>query len=377
MGWHDRCHGWPSRYDLPHQGASLIFENLLIKRVAVHEVYKRTDDRKIVAPTFAESLETLDHEAMRALRQRSTEALAGKSIPMRVAKSGADSFVATAHAMLKADDQTFLDASKLLANRLAEAQLQRSLPGGMLIVFDGTVGAPAAPFIGVIKAETQAAFRRTQASGKQFVEFFKDVFLTPAARLYKIGIMVRTDEEAVTPNGWSAHVFDRNIATSNREAAAAYFYDNFLGCEFVGDGPYETMRFFNLTKEFIRESSIDLDKKRDVLDSLYVFVRDVQEPTFTASEFGEQFLPLETRDEYLGYLEHKHFTTNAVVRDISLVKTRLRRRKISFGNDVELLASPEALQQKVSITPIEGTPVDGQVPMWTEIIIRQAVTGQD
>lgn len=43
------------------------------------------------------------------------------------------------------------------------------------------------------------------------------------------------------------------------------------------DGPYETPRFFDLTKDFIRKSDLEPEKKRDVFDSLYVFVRDEQD----------------------------------------------------------------------------------------------------
>ncbi len=98
----------------------------------------------------------------------------------------------------------------------------------MLIVFDGTVGATAQPFVGVIKAETQAGFRRSKDGAKAVVEFLQNIFLTPATRLYKIGLMLFEDTIKAKPDGRRAFVFDSNISVSNREAAAAYFYEGFL-----------------------------------------------------------------------------------------------------------------------------------------------------
>lgn len=354
----------------------MIFENLTVNRVAVHEVFQRRDDRSLPPPAYGDALEQLDTEAITILRLRMTEALSTKSLQMRIARYGHDSFLAAADNMIVADDKAFLTASQSLATKLAEAQIQRRIPGGMLIVFDGVVGAPSVPFIGVIKAETQAGFRRSNSGGRAVIELLRNVFLTPATRLYKIGVMLRDNDNAVKPDGWRAFVFDSNISANNREAAAAYFYDGFLGCALPSDGPYETMRFFDLTKDFVRAADIDGEKKRDIIDSLHVFVRDEQSPTFTAQEFGERYLPTDLHDTFLGYLDNKHFTPNAVVRDISQMGSRLRRRRFRFGSDVELVASSEALRQKVTISAIDGEPMNGETPEWTQIIIRQRMTGE-
>ena len=136
------------------------------------------------------------------------------------------------------------------------------------------------------------------------------------------------------------------------------------------------MRFFDITKDFVRESDLEPEKKRDVIDSLYVFVRDEQAPTFTAGEFADRFLPEDLQDDYLSFVDRKHFTPNAVVRDTTQMGNRLRRRRFTFGSDVELLASPEALKQKVKIEPIDGPVVDGVAEQWTRVTIRQGLTGE-
>jgi hypothetical protein len=357
----------------------MLFENLRVNRVVVHEVFQRTDDREIRPPVFGEALERLSPEALGAFRLRMTEALAGqtKSLEMQIIRYGGDSFLSCGDALIGSTDEEFLDRSRRVATKLAEAQMARRIPGGMLIVFDGAVGAPPVPLVGVIKAETQAGFRRARDGVRAVLEFLQNIFLTPATRLYKIGLMLRTDQTAPKPRGWKAFVFDSNISASNREAAAAYFYEAFLGCALPSDGPYQTAKFFDLTREFVRKSDLDPEARRGLIDSLFVFVREEREPTFTADQFGDRYLPDALRDPFTEFMRGRRFTPNAVVRDTSKMGARLRRRRLKFGADIELSASPEALADKVTIEQIEGeAPASGQPEKWTQIIIREPFSGE-
>ena len=356
----------------------MLFENLTVSRIAVHEVFRRNDDRSIQAPVYASSLEVLSAEAIGAFRLRMTDALSGQtqSLQMRIVKFGAGSFLESAEGLVSSNDATFLAGSKEIATKLAESQMARRIPGGMVIVFDGTVGATSVPFVGVIKAEIQQGFRRSIAGTNAVIEFLNNIFLTPATRLYKIGVMAFDDITRPKPDGRRAFIFDSNISASNREAAATYFYEGFLGCALPSDGPYETMRFFDLTKEFIRGSDLHPEKKRDMIDSLYVFVRDDQDSTFTADQFGSRFLPAELTDAYGDFMSNKKFTPNAVVRDTSQMGNRLRRRRLKFGGDIELSASPEALKTKVQMEAIPADGDGGESDVWTRITIRERLTGE-
>lgn len=356
----------------------MLFENLTVRRIAVHEVFVRNDDRSIQTPAYANGLEVLNAEAMGAFRLRMTDALSGQtqSLQMRIVKFGAGSFLESAEGLVGSDDAEFLAGSREIAAKLAEAQMARSIPGGMVIVFDGTFGAASVPFVGVIKAEVQQGFRRSIAGTKAVIEFLNNIFLTPATRLYKIGLMAFDDITKPRPEGRRAFIFDSNISASNREAAATYFYEGFLGCALPSDGPYETMKFFDLTKEFIRGSDLNPEKKRDIVDSLYVFVRDDQAKTFTTDQFGNRFLPAELKDPYADFMNNKKFTSNAVVRDTSQMGSRLRRRRLKFGGEIELSASPEALKTKVQMEAIPAEGINGESDGWTRITIRERLTGE-
>jgi hypothetical protein len=112
------------------------------------------------------------------------------------------------------------------------------------------------------------------------------------------------------------------------------------------------------------------------MDSLFVFVRDERAKTFTASQFSNSYLPRELQDTFTNFLDQRKFTTNAVVRDISQMGNRLRRRRLKFGSDIELSASPEALKNKVTIEAIKGKGSDGVRENWTRITVQEALTGE-
>lgn len=357
----------------------MIFENLVVSRVIMHEIYKRDENRNLLPPTFSDELESLTVDALTAFRERMTEALSrdSKSLSMGIAKTGQESFVALADELHKASNDDFVQLSKNVASKMAESQTSINLPGGIVIVFSGTVGVNSFPYVGVIKAETQAGFRRAQNDEGAFIEFLRNIFLTPATRLYKVGIMVKLTQSENLDEAWSAKVFDSNITAGKREAAATYFYDTFLGCVLPQDGPYETQRFFDLTKDFVLKTGLDADSKSNLMDSLFVFVRDDKSQTFTTSEFRDNYLPEELRDPYKKFMEAKKFRADAVVRDTSAMGNRLKRRRLKFGTDITLSASPDALSERVKIDAVKAKNKDGDTVDQTIITIDAPLTGEE
>lgn len=359
----------------------MIIENLKIGRIAIHEVFQREDDRKAALPVYADQLERWPTEAVEAFKTRITEALSAqaKSIEMQIVEVDASSHLKNASDLINADDQHFLRESRSTADRLVRAQLHRNIPGGILVVFDGTVGALNFPFLGAIKAETQSGFRRHEDEKKKIItEFLNNVFLTPATRLFKIAVFVLEENGKKPPVGWRAFVFDSNISQSHRESAAQYFYEAFLGCVLPEDGAYETSRFFDLTKDFVRKADLTGEVKRKLVDSLITFVQADNAKTFTADEFAQTYLPVHLRDAFGNYVDAKQFPMRAVVRDTSQMGNKLKRRRFRFGSDIEFSTTPEALNDKTVVlktgkaTDFGGAGKD----IWTQITIKQPMTDE-
>ena len=325
-----------------------MLENLTVNCIAVHEIFARGDDRRIVPPDFATRLENLSNEAMDAFRQRITDALSAKSksVEMGIQRAGPGTFLGDAEAIAPAMNDDFLELSKSVPNRLCEAQTTQNIPGGMVIVFNGTTSRQNSPFVAVIKAEVQDGFRRRRDGASIITEFVNDLFLTKATRLYKIGLMVQEDANKGAPDGWRALVYDHHIAARNREAAALYFYESFLGCGFLEDSAYETARFFNLTREFISSKVADREERHEIIDALYTYVKSEQSQTFTVDEFTQRYVPEELQDQYGNHMTRKQFPARAVQRDTSELKGKLKRRRFKYGTDIEFSASPEAIAEK-------------------------------
>ncbi|MER9407965.1 nucleoid-associated protein [Mesorhizobium sp. M0317] len=360
----------------------MLVENLSIGRVVMHEVFQRKDGPNVVPPSYGKDLEILDTKALSHFGMRITDALSAqsKSIEMQIVKTNDASVVGTVRRLVLATDTDFPSISNHMADALADAQKSRGIPGGMLLVFDGKVGGDGKPFLGVIKAEMQSGFQRRLAAAKVVTEFLENIFLTPATRLYKLALFISEDVAVTASTNWRCFVFDSNITAARRENAAVYFYDGFLGCAFPESGKYETAKFFDLTKEFVRTAVNDRDLRRDLGDALFAFVKVDQAPTFTSQQFGDTYLPPELRDPFNKFLEAKKFPTNrAVVRDISEMGGRLRRRKYKFGPDIEFSASPDAIRNgTVTIKDVPAGDVsDGEAAAsWTRITVRRPVTEQ-
>ena len=266
------------------------FENLSIGRLIIHEVFARGADRALVQPTYGNQLLVLPQDARDALQARITNAL-GKSshgVEMTIRESGADSTWHRAKEIVEAqgNDAQFVNISQNIASKLAVAQANRTIPGGIVVVIEGTCGNPAKSFMCVIKAEPHGGFTKRQAGGHLTLEYIKELILTPQAKLYKIGAFLRQDPAAATPQepttGWRAFLFDDLITQGNKLAAAQYFYESFLGLEFPSNSAFQTKQFHALTKDFIRNANVDSEKKIDLLNALTTYLKTDQAATIQA-----------------------------------------------------------------------------------------------
>jgi hypothetical protein len=154
----------------------MILENLVLGRICLHEVHRRADDKTIVAPTYATGLLSLPGPAKSAFLSRIMAAFKSNAqcMEMAIRSHSADSVLACGVSLLAANDVEFLQQSRQLADKLADAQGSRQIPGGLIVTFDGLVGYPSRQFFGVMKAELHEGFLKTRDLQATFVN---DLFL--------------------------------------------------------------------------------------------------------------------------------------------------------------------------------------------------------
>lgn len=363
------------------------FENLSIGRLIIHEVFARGVDKALVQPTYGTQLLILPQDARDALQLRITNAL-GKSshgIEMTIGDFGTNSLWRIARDVIQSqgNNEDFVNLSQHIAGKLAAAQTNRTIPGGIVVVIEGTCGNPAKSFMCVIKAEPHGGFTKRQSGGNLTLEYIKELILTPQAKLYKIGAFLRDDPAAATvgepTKGWKAFLFDDLITQGNKLSAAQYFYELFLGLAFPSNSAFQTKQFHSLTKDFIRNANINSEKKLDLLNALTTYLKADQAATIQVDTFSQSYLgdPV-LQDAYKAYMVQKSFPVTAIPKDLSEVQNQLRLRKLTFGSDIKLTAPAEQFAKLVRIESIDGeADEEGIVPKWTKITVRDYIRDQE
>ena len=362
----------------------IVFCNWAISRIVAHEIYVADEPRK--QPTYGTSLLSLDSKAKDIFQERLQQALSNdsKSMEMEIEKTDDRSFFyATQKILSVQNNEEFIDISKQIADMLHAASNNRSIPGGLLLVFSGTVSAYNRAFVGALKAESQTGFTRRQTDRGPTLALLEELFLTPSAKMYKIGIFLENQAHAdfseAQANLFVPYVYDAAMSKSNRESSARYFYDTFLGCRFPNDSARMTKKFFELTKDFIFSiSGFDEEKKMQAYAALQAYLRSA-ESQIHVEKFASTYLHTPSdRDAYKTWMRGKDFPTTALHKDTKDISRKLTMRKIKFGRDIRLTGPSDAMDQLVTVSSIQSPPDEsGNTQPWTEITIRNPLNGAE
>jgi len=356
--------------------------NLSVSRLVLHEVSKRTDDKKKVIPEYGDACEVLDNAALDALRDRIAVAMthSDRCVEMTIVNKSAASMVALVDRLVDHDEALFVTDSRGVADLLADAQRSRAIPGGIVVVFNGTVGVPAQRFIGIIKAEVHNGFMRELRDGRQVLKFLDKLLLTPQTKLYKIGFFLESDPASEDlALGWKAFIYDETMTAKNKYGAAQYFYDNFLGLSFPESSARHTKQFHDLTKDFIQNLNAPEDQKIDLHNALVTYLRVDQSPTVETTAFATAYFgEAEIRDAYQAYMTQKGFPDTAVNKDLGDLAASLKLRKLYFRNQVRLSGPAEKFEKLVTIRVVDAVnPAQNEPLRWTEIIVKDQILSQE
>lgn len=329
--------------------------NLTVGRICLHEVHRRPDEGPQKKPTYGTGMLNLGPEAMDAFRQRVVAAFKANAqcMEMTIREFGAGSVVAHGIELLTKPNRDFVAKSQVFADALASAQASRQIPGGLMVVFDGTVGNPATPFFGLMKAELHEGFIKKDDLQAEFVN---DLFLSPKTKLYKIGLFIEDDAKPrpALPDGWQPIVYDSAMTASQRDAAATYFYSTFLGLDIPDNAAQQVKKFFEETKAFIRSARLPEEDKVDLFNGLYNYLKLDKGNTVQTTKFAETYMEGDLADDYLAHMKGKRFPAAAIAKDISELSGMLRWRKLKFPRAITLSGPPDAISELVTIDTVPG-----------------------
>lgn len=334
---------------------SISLTNLSIHRLVVSLIHGRSSTDQVVPPVLGKHIEVLDQKAKDALTGRLTDALGhgSKSMDMMFRDRSDSSAHALSLKMLGSDEAEFIACAGQASTMLTNAQYSRRIPGGLLLVFQGSVGSGNDGCVGFLKAEGQTGFSKQDTADGPVLTFLQDLYLTPHQKLYKVGLVVATKKS--NPAHLEVRVFDHNVASDEQRVAAKYFYDTFLGCEYVKTSKKLTKDFYDLTRDFIDEHIEDQVERYDYYNALVVELRVSKNQSLSTAKFAEAFMPKDLVDDYVSYMCDSGVPETDFHKDTSLIKYKLRRRSVSFSSGVKITAPMDGDDGLFKI----GEPVEG------------------
>jgi hypothetical protein len=321
-----------------------LFENFTITRVIIHDIYKRNEDRTIQEPEYSEEIADLNADALELLRERVVNALGSQThcLEMSIVNDDASSAFQMAAKAINAREPGFIGESKTLTLKLANAQNSRRIPGGILLIFSGKTGSANHKFLGIIKAETHNGFTKVKRGQKLSLSILNNLLLTPQQKLYKIGMFIEVQKTTSqdggrSPEDFKSYVYDHQMDKAETRNAALYFYETFLGCQFTPTHKKLTRDFYNLTKQYINNYEADDEARYDLGGSLYTYLKVAQSDVISVDDFADSYIPEDGRDAYRSFMQQNEFPTVVINKDLSYIKTVLKRRRLTFTSKVKIL----------------------------------------
>ncbi|ELY3412210.1 nucleoid-associated protein [Cronobacter sakazakii] len=339
--------------------AGFTFEGICIDYVIAHRIFPRAASKTMKPAKISKNILSINDEAMDALQQRITEALAARShgVEMSILPGVADSFLNLSASTFHSDKETFITVSQRLAAKLTESQFESGAPGGILINVQGVIGENECPFFAVIKAETQTGFSTNENDEQVTIEFLNELLLTPSQRFFKIGFIVELLQSSPDKDGnydpanFRAFLFDHLMTSTNINKAASYFYNRFLGMDISKSTKKLTQDFYETTSDFINNAKINEDEKLNLHEALRAELRSKKQ-TVSIHDFADTYLPEEIKDSYKQVMKEHKLPQNSFHKDNEYISTKLKRRsRLIFSNDIWISVPPENFRDLVEILP--------------------------
>ena len=358
--------------------------NLQVTELILHEVFKRGVDPEPLPPEYGTTLENLEYEALDAFHDRIVTAMTSSTrcVQMAITSNARGSMIERTIAIANAPDAAeFIKQSCGVADKLAAEQKSRQIPGGVLVVFRGAVNYPPQKMVGVIKAEIHNGFTREAGTNGQKLKYLNKLMLTAQTKLYKIGFFVESLPlvTGAPVSQWESFIYDETLTMGNREGAAKYFYEGFLGLGFPQSSARQTKKFHEHTKTFIQSLAIDEEEKIIMFNALVTYLKADQSPTVGVTAFADAYIADPAmKDAYQTHMVSKEFPLTPVSKDISDLKSALKIRSLRFHSKIRLTGPAEEFESLVDVSIIDGEPnAAGHSPKWTQVIIKDRLSGQD
>jgi hypothetical protein len=360
------------------------FVQLTIDRIAIHQIFPRGEDGKEVPPGKGTELIKFDNDALNDFKQRIFNSLGHDSSAVEMVitndKIGSTPFhINNVH---DSSDDEFINNSYEIAKNLSKAQTRRGMSGGILVVFSASYQYNKLPLVGIIKADLYSGYEKSQdkISGIISLKHVKELLLTPSTKLYKsAGFFKRQDakDDSALNEKWAVHISDYQIDKSDGKAAAQYFYQTFLGCDYPSTSARTTKRYFELACDFINDMEISEEERTHLHNVLYADLKAGKSQKVDPMAFAGAYMSTSDIDNFRNYLEDSDFPVSPFIKDTEHITSKLKNRRVKFSKNIRISAPSEVFEEFVTIETIKGdVEQDGYTPTWTKILVKDRIVDQ-
>ncbi|AWG64741.1 hypothetical protein DDT46_13675 [Mycobacteroides abscessus] len=238
---------------------------------------------------------------------------------------------------LLTSSKDLIEHSRVFARDLYLKQKWRSPAGLVMTVIGEHAGARC---VVIAKMEHQEGMRVEQTRNAQGqrtykAEHLRDLILGDGTRVFKLGLFVVAVDGAL-----EGHVIDDQQGLGG---IASYFIE-FLGCKFRQKADVVTEMFFNSAQTFIANRSQDDPEKNATYEIALLSVMQSSSKVIEPQEFAADHLEEDDQDLFLQTLLDAGVPTSSFPKDTTLVKSKIRRMRISTERGADVYAPPDMHQ---------------------------------
>lgn len=350
-----------------------MLENLKLDRIIVHEVLTASDFRKRKPKHSGTTIE-VNAEGKELICQRLVEAIGSASHceEMLVADESETSSFQSIVGLLDSKAENFASTTASLSDRLSGAQTGGSVKEGLGVFLQGTgmEDGQELRWTAILKADPDQGMVSEVENEKIVLRYVANLIMGAQQRLLKVALfteVTKPQQSTARREGtdFSIKLYDHLLNKTGRGESAQYFYFSFLGLKPAENSAKWCRLFFEKTREFTDSLSADDEEKVKFRGHLVSYLRSEREQ-ISAKAFADDYIPAHHRAAYLKTMKTAEFPTHAVHRDISLIKSKLRKQSLHFTSKITLVGSDDALQKAVQF----GSVVDVDGEDWTELKIK-------
>lgn len=341
------------------------FENFTITSIIVHFL-SRDSISGSVTTNYSETEINLSAEGIEALRTRVISAISikSKTLEMEFTNNTSSIFKLITQCFNEAQSSDdFTTISKEIAKSLHKViEADRRVPDGAIFIIKGNIiyNDNKKRCAVIIKAETQNGFTVDLQNQRDIVQFIKNLFLTPAQKMYKVAFIidktgsVGDNNVLKSPSEYDisdceVYIFDTNSTSST--TSAKYFYNTFMGCDFEKNLAIKTREFYQNTIDFINiKYEEDAEMRIDLISAVKTYLKMDTDQFISTETFSTRYLQNDAdRQEYLQYMQSKDVSSTAFSRDISLISSKLKNRILYFENGIKITGSQSNFSENVHV----------------------------